>query len=55
MTYDKWEQLKIWLLEQKDNRRFAGDAYRFTAYEAVLKKMEQLEEGENESLVEYLK
>lgn len=47
MIDDKWELLKIWLMEEKDNRRFACDAYRFTAYEAVLQKMEQIEEGEN--------
>ena len=44
MIDDKWEKLKFWLKEQKENRRFAGDAYRYTAYEAVEEKMSQLED-----------
>lgn len=40
-----WEELKTWVAAKKDESRFAGDAYRFTAYEAVEKKMKELDRG----------
>lgn len=39
----KWNKLKEWLEHQKEERKYAGDAYRYTAYGAVLHKMEHLE------------
>ena len=38
----KWEKLRYWLEQQMSERRLVGDVYRYTAYEATLKKMEEL-------------
>lgn len=38
-----WDKLKQWLQEQKEDRKYANDFERYTAYDAVLKKMEKLE------------
>ena len=42
MTY-RWNKLKKWLENQKENRKWDGDFQRYTAYEAALKEMEELE------------
>lgn len=42
------KKLKAWVEEQKKDRWYSGDAYRYTAYDAVLKKMDELE-GENKN------
>ena len=39
----RWDELKSKLEANKNERKYAGDVYRFTAYEAVLKWMEELE------------
>ena len=39
----RWENLRYWVEQQMAERRWAGDVYRYTAYEAVFKKMEELE------------
>lgn len=38
----RWEKLRYWLEQQMSERRWAGDVYRYTAYEATFKKMEEL-------------
>ena len=45
---DNWNKLKEWLEEQKDNRKYANDVERFTAYGATLDKMREIEGGMNE-------
>lgn len=45
---DNWNKLKEWLEEQKDNRKYANDVERFTAYGATLDKMQEIEGGMNE-------
>ena len=37
------KKLRAWLEEQKEDRYYANDVYRYTAYDAVLKKMDELE------------
>lgn len=37
------EELKKWLEEIKEDRKYANDVYRFTAYDNVLKKIKELE------------
>lgn len=39
----RWAKMKCWLKERMLDTRLAGDAYRYTAYEATYKKMEELE------------
>ena len=39
----RWENLRYWVEQQMSERRWAGDVYRYTAYEGVFKKMEELE------------
>ena len=39
----RWENLRYWVEQQMSDRRWAGDVYRYTAYGAVFKKMEELE------------
>lgn len=39
----QWENLRYWVEQQMSERRWAGDVYRYTAYEGVFKKMEELE------------
>jgi len=39
----KWEKLRYWIEQQMNERRWAGDVYRYTAYEATFKKMEELD------------
>lgn len=39
----RWENLRYWVEQQMSDRRWAGDVYRYTAYERVFKKMEELE------------
>ena len=39
----RWEKLRLWLEQQMSDRRWAGDVYRYTAYEAAYKRMEELE------------
>lgn len=39
----RWEKLRYWIEQQTSDRRWAGDVYRYTAYSAVLNKMEELE------------
>ena len=44
---DNWNKLKEWLEEQKDNRKYANDVERFTAYGATLDKIQEIEGGIN--------
>ena len=39
----RWEKLRYWVEQQMHERRWAGDVYRYTAYEATFKKMEEIE------------
>lgn len=44
------KELKKWLEEIKEDRKYENDVYRFTAYDDVLDKIKELEEGaKNES------
>ena len=44
---NNWNKLKEWLEEQKDNRKYANDVERFTAYGATLDKIQEIEGGIN--------
>ena len=47
MMDDKWEELKKWVDEQMVDRYYDNDIYRYTAYESVRNKMNELE-GDDE-------
>lgn len=38
-----WKALEKWLEEQKTDRKYANDVGRFTAYDATLDRMKELE------------
>ena len=40
-------RVDTWLEEQKDNRKYANDVERFTAYGATLDKIQEIEGGIN--------
>lgn len=42
------KELKTWLEEQKDNRKYDNDVCRYTAYDYVLSKLNEIEGGKNE-------
>ena len=45
------QELRNWLEEQKQDRYYDNDAYRYTAYDNVLSKLNELEGGKNENTV----
>lgn len=47
---NRWDELKKVLKEKRENRKYAGDVERLTAYDYILGIMESMEKGEYENI-----
>ena len=44
---NNWNELKKLVEQEKQDKKYANDVERFTAYDYVLKKMQEIESGNN--------